>query len=550
MKKKSENCLNKKSRGKKTKNNGGRMEKGYLALVLHSHLPYVRHPEHDRFLEEDWLYEAITETYVPLINMFDGLVNDGVDFRITMSLTPTLISMLTDPLLQQRYLRHINRLIELAEKEVERTREQPEFNPIAHMYRDLFANARYVFEEKYGRNLVGAFRKFQDLGKVEIITCAATHGFLPLMPNRNAVRAQILVAVEHYKTHFGRAPKGIWLPECGYSEGLDEILKEAGIRYFFTDSHGVFHASPRPKYGVYAPIYCRSGVAAFGRDIESSKQVWSSIEGYPGDSNYRDFYRDVGFDLDYEYIKPYLHPDGARVNLGIKYYKITGTTNHKDPYIRQWALERAAEHAGSFLFNREKQAEWLAGVFKDRKPIIVAPYDAELYGHWWFEGPNWLDYLIRKTVFDQKTVRLITPSEYLKENPTCQVSTPSASSWGYKGYAEVWLDGSNDWIYRHLHKAADRMVELAQAFPHSEGVQRRALAQAARELLLAQSSDWAFILKTGSHVEYAVRRTKEHLLRFTRLYHDIQNNSIDEGRLGDLEYKDNLFPEIDYRVYA
>jgi len=535
------------TRGKRAESSMG---KGYIALVLHSHLPYVRHPEHDRFLEEDWLYEAITETYIPLINVFDGLVADGVDFRLTMSLTPTLISMLLDPLLQQRYLRHISRLIELAGKEIERTKDEPAFHPLALMYRDLFVNARFVFEEKYGRNLVTAFRKFQDLGKLEIITSGATHGFLPLMENAKAVRAQIMVAVEHHTRHLGRPPKGIWLPECGYYPGLDEILKEAGIRYFFTDSHGVFHATPRPKYGVYAPVYCRSGVAAFGRDIESSKQVWSSIEGYPGDYNYRDFYRDAGFDLDFNYVKPYIHPDGLRVNLGIKYYRITGKTNRKEPYNRQWALERAAEHAGNFLFNREKQVEWLAGVFQDRKPIIVAPYDAELYGHWWFEGPDWINYLVRKTVFDQKTVRLITPMEYLAENPKCQVATPALSSWGYKGYAEVWLDGSNDWIYPHLHKAAARMIELAQEFPEAGGLLRRALNQAARELLLAQSSDWAFIMKTGSHVEYAVGRTKEHVSRFTRLYRDIKGNSIDAGWLAEIEYADNLFPDIDYLVYA
>ena len=532
----------------KTRETG--MEKGCLALVLHSHLPFVRHPEHDQFLEEDWLYEAITETYIPLINVFDGLVNDGIDFRITMSLTPTLIAMLIDPLLQQRYMRHISKLIELAEKEIGRTRDQPEFNLLARMYLDLFKNARSVFEEKYNRNLVTAFKKFQDLGVLEIITCAATHGFLPLMQNRNAVRAQIMVAVEHHKKHLGQAPKGIWLPECGYYPGLDEVLHEAGIRYCFTDSHGVFQASPRPKYGVYAPIYTRAGVAAFGRDIESSRQVWSSKEGYPGDYNYRDFYRDVGFDLDFEYVRPYIHPDGVRVNLGIKYYRITGATNHKEPYVRQWALDRAAEHAGNFLFNREKQVEWLAGIFKDRKPLIVAPYDAELYGHWWFEGPDWINFLIRKTVCDQKTVRLITPLEYLQENPTNQIAAPSPSSWGYKGYSEVWLNGSNDWIYRHLHKAEERMIELARMFPAADGVLCRALNQAARELLLAQSSDWAFIMKTGSHVEYAVKRTKEHLLRFTTLYQAILENALDEKWLGDIEYSDNLFPDLDYRVYA
>ncbi len=409
---------------------GSGTDKGYLALVLHGHLPFVRHPEHDRFLEEDWLYEAITETYLPLITMFEGLVKDGVDFRLTMSLTPTLVSMLSDPLLQQRYLLHITRLIELAGKEIDRTRNDPRFNPLAHMYWKMFTKARAEFEGTYRGDLVAAFRKFQDLGKLEIITCAATHGFLPLLENNRAVLAQVLIAVEHYESHFGRSPKGIWLPECGYYPGLDEIVKQAGIRYFFTDSHGLFHATPRPKYGVYAPIYCRSGVAAFGRDVESSKQVWSSVEGYPGDYNYRDFYRDAGFDLDYDYIKPYLHPDGMRVNLGIKYHRITGSSNQKEPYIPQRALERAADHADNYITNREKQVEWLGSMFQDRKPIIVAPYDAELFGHWWFEGPDWLNLVIRKTALEHDTIRMITPTEYLAENPRCQVAEPSPSSWG------------------------------------------------------------------------------------------------------------------------
>lgn len=526
------------------------LEKGYLALVLHSHLPFVRHPEHRQFLEEDWLFEAITETYIPLVRIFSGLIKDGIDFRITISLTPTLIAMLTDPLLQQRYVNHVGKLIGLAEKEVRRTRDQPRFNALARLYLDLFQNALFVFEKVYDRNIVNAFKKFQDSGKIEIVTSAATHGFLPLMNNRKAVRAQIAVAIEQHAKHLGREPKGIWLPECGYYEGLDEILKESGIRFFFMDSHGLFHASPRPKYGVYAPVCCPSGVAAFGRDLESSKQVWSSIEGYPGDYSYRDFYRDVGFDLDYDYIKPYLHEDGARVSLGMKYYRITGTTDNKEPYDRSAAVEKAAEHAGNFMFNREKQVQWLAGIFPDRKPIIVAPYDAELFGHWWFEGPEWINFLIRKISCDQQTVRLITPSEYLSLNPQCQMAVPSPSSWGSKGYAEVWLDDSNEWIYRHLDKAADRMTELAAGFPKAEGLQKRALNQAARELLLAQSSDWAFILNTGSHVEYAVRRIKDHVLRFTRLYDDIKANRVDEAWLLTIECQDNIFPDIDYGVYA
>ncbi|MEK7850156.1 MAG: 1,4-alpha-glucan branching protein domain-containing protein [Candidatus Omnitrophota bacterium] len=524
------------------------MIKGYLCLVLHGHLPYVRHPEHEDFLEEDWLYEAITETYIPLIAMFERLSQDQINFRMTMSITPTLASMLTDQLLQERYLRHLNRLIELAHKEVERTRWMQGFQELAVMYLNIFINARELFE-RYHRNLVSAFKRFQDAGNLEIVTCGATHGFFPLMDVAKAsVRAQVKVAVANYEKNFGRRPKGIWLPECGYHPGDDEILKENGIKFFFVDSHGILHGTPRPKYGVFAPVYCKSGVAAFGRDTESSKQVWSSVEGYPGDYYYREFYRDVGFDLEYEYIKPYILPDGVRINTGIKYYRITGTSDEKMPYEPHMAREKAASHAANFMFNREKQVEYLYDAL-GRRPIIVSPYDAELYGHWWFEGPMWLEFLIRKITYDQKTIKLVTPSEYLAENPRNQVLTPSMSSWGWKGYSEVWLQGSNDWIYRHLHKASSVMTCLVKQSPNTNGLKKRALNQALRELLLAQSSDWAFIVATGTHVSYAQRRTKDHLLRFFKLSEDISSDSIDEEFLKELEYKDNIFPEIDYRVH-
>ncbi len=526
------------------------MEKGYLALVLHAHLPYIRHPEHEFFLEENWFFEALTETYLPLIDVFDKLIEDGVDFRITVSLSPTLLSMFLDPLLQKRYLRHLDRLIELTGKEIERTKWQSAFQKLAWMYHHRFQKARSLYAERYGCDLVRAFRRYLELGVVEVITCGATHGYLPLSEvYRPAARAQVGVAAELFRSLFGQSPKGFWLPECGYHPGDDEILKEYGIKYFFVDTHGILFGSPRPKFGVFAPVYCRSGVACFGRDMESSKSVWSAVEGYPGDSHYREFYRDIGYDLEFDYVRPYINPDGHRMNTGIKYYRITGEADSKEPYDPHAALEKAAEHAGNFMFNREKQVEHLSGLL-DRKPIIVAPYDAELYGHWWFEGPDWLNFLIRKIHYDQKTVKLITPSEYLKIYPRNQVMTPSMSSWGWKGYSEVWLEGSNDWIYRHLHKMTERMIDLARHYADPADLERRLLNQMARELLLAQSSDWAFILKTGTHVTYAQQRLRDHAARFDRLYHDLKNHSIDEAALSDIEGKDNLFPHINYRIYA
>jgi 1,4-alpha-glucan branching enzyme len=286
----------------------------------------------------------------------------------------------------------------------------------------------------------------------------------------------------------------------------------------------------------------------FGRDTESSKSVWSAVEGYPGDWDYREFYRDIGYDLDYEYIKPYVNPDGTRVNTGIKYYRITGKTHNKKPYDPDRAREKTSTHAGNFMFNREKQIEYLSSIM-NRKPIIVDPYDAELFGHWWFEGPEFLEFLIRKIYWNQKTIKLITPYDYLSMYPRNQVITPSLSSWGWKGYNEVWLSGANDWIYRHFHKAVERMTDSAKKFENADGLISRTLNQMARELLLAQSSDWAFIMKTQTFTSYAERRVVEHIYNFNKLWKQLDKNSIDVSWLQKLEEKDNIFPNIDYHCY-
>jgi 1,4-alpha-glucan branching enzyme len=520
---------------------------GYLCLVLHAHLPFVRHPEHEHFLEENWLFEAITESYLPLIQVMDGWLRDGMNTRLTMTLSPTVCSMLLDPLLRDRYERHLNGLRELIEKELLRTYWDKSFKPLAEMYHHRFERLRQTYDA-YGRNIVGAFRKFQELGKLEIITTAATHALLPLLAKHPpAIRGQILTARDHYQNCFGTEPRGIWLPECAYVDGVEKVLQEAGIRWFVIDTHGLLHATPRPRYGVFAPVFTPNGIAAFGRDIDSARQVWSKEEGYPGDFRYRDFYRDIGFDLDYDYVRPYMPVQGQRTFTGIKYHAITGQ-GEKRLYDRQAALHTAAEHAGHFLQQRIQQMQHLAGIM-DRPPMILSPYDAELFGHWWYEGPEFLDYFVRKTIYDQNVIELSTPWEYLRKNPTQQVATPSASSWGEEGYWKVWLNEKNEWIYPHLDIAQERMTLLVRKHPKPTTLEARALKQAARELLLAQASDWPFILRTGTSPEYARERVKTHILRFIGLHDQLTALKIDEDWLARIEELDNIFPEIKYRYW-
>ena len=527
------------------------MEKGFLSIILHAHLPYVRHPEYESFFEENWLFEAITECYLPLISALDRLQEDQVHYRLTLSLSPPLITMLGDELLQERYLKHLHKLVELAEKEIVRTRKTPQYQKLARLYRRFFLNSLDIFRERYQCDLLNAFKKHQAAGSLELITCAATHGFLPLLSiSESAVRNQINIGVETFKSNFGYLPSGFWLPECGYYPGLENVLKDAGIDYFFVDTHGILHASQRLRNSVYAPLDCGNGVAVFARDPLSSQQVWSSHEGYPGDFDYREYYSDIGFDLELEYIAPYILEGKTRVNTGIKYHRVTGGKQPKEIYQPKQALAKVNKHASDFLNKCQLQIDRL-GAEMDRPPIIVAPYDAELFGHWWFEGPQWLEHVLRLADQTTNRVQSISRSDYLDYVPSSQVATPSASTWGDQGYSSYWINEANDWIYPFLHRASRDMEQLALDFQEvpDHSLQERALNQAARSILLAQASDWPFIMKSGTTIEYAKKRINDYLARFNYLHDSIRKQQINGRYLAALEVMDNIFPDINFRNY-
>ncbi len=523
---------------------------GSFAFVLHAHLPFVRHPEHDDFLEEDWFFEALTETYLPLIRMMRGLREDGVPFRLTISLTPTLGAMLRDELLQQRYLRHLDRLIALARQESERNRHHPQLRNLGEFYERLFSEARAFFDETLERDVVRAFRELQEQGNLEIIASAATHGFLPLLQDfPEAQRAQIRIGCDSYREMFGREPTGFWLPECGYSSGLDAILQEANIRWFVIDTHGLLFGQPRPRYGLFAPAYTPAGPAAFARDGESSREVWSAESGYPGDPVYRDFYRDVGFDRPQAELQAFVKPEGVRKFSGIKYHRVSGRTEEKEFYDPAWALAAADEHARDFF--EKQRARFLGLGDLDFDPVVVSPFDAELFGHWWFEGPRFLESFIRIAAREAEGFRLTTPGEFLRSHPSQQIVRLNPSSWGENGFNSVWLDEKNAWIYPVLHAATRRMIELARTHRGTnDAATERALRQAARELLLAQSSDWAFLLKNQTAPEYATARTREHLLRFNRLAESLHSGKIDSPFLSECEARTPIFPNLDWRAYV
>ncbi|MBC2398290.1 1,4-alpha-glucan branching enzyme [Clostridium tetanomorphum] len=524
------------------------MKKGYVALVLHSHMPFIRHPEKEDALEERWFFEAMSECYIPLIEVYDKLVNENINFKITMSITPTLMSMFQDSYLNDKYMIYLKKSIELSEKEIIRTKSNKKLNKIAKFYNKRLNNI-YSIYKNYDYNLINAFKKFDKLGNLEIITCSATHGLLPLLQiNPEAVKAQIDTGVKYYLESIGHEPKGIWLPECAYTYSLDTVLEKAGIKYFISESTGVTNASPKPQYGTYAPIATANRICCFGRDEESSHQVWSGFNGYPGDYNYREFYRDIGYELPMDYIYPYIDKKGIRIDTGIKYYRVTGKTDNKDYYDRKIAMERVIEHSEHFANSRHNQINTISRNM-NKPPIVVCPYDTELFGHWWFEGPDFIYQFIKKSSEKWICYELTTPYNYLKENPLVQCSRPCPSSWGENGDYSVWLNQSNDWIYRDIHSCEEKMIRLANTYKSTNDLEKRMLQQAARELMLAESSDWPFIIKNNTTVQYAIGRINSHIERFNKLYEQLTKKVVDEKWLNEVETLDNIFPNVDYRLY-
>ncbi|MEB3199555.1 MAG: 1,4-alpha-glucan branching protein domain-containing protein [Synechococcaceae cyanobacterium] len=515
---------------------------GALALVLHAHLPYVRSGEPGS-LEEDWYFQALQECYLPLLTTLEQAAADPAQSpRLTLGLSPTLLSLLSDPQLNARFPDWIQRRRELLA-------DAPDEQAEAAQALELQLAGIAAQWQACGGNLLPRVRRLRQAGVLDLITCAATHGYLPLLRDSpEAVRAQLLTAIREHQRLLGERPLGIWLPECAYYEELDRVMVSCGLRYSLLDGHGLLHALPRPRYGVYAPICSPAGVAFFARDSEATLPVWSASQGYPGDGAYREFHRDLGWDLPDER----LEASGitSRRPLGLKLHRVTAQgcpLDAKRPYEPERAQQRLLEHARDYLDGRAGQLQALQAAI-DRPALLVAPFDAELFGHWWFEGPAFLAALFREGA--GRGLRFTHLREVLSENQVLQVCRPSPSSWGQGGYHNYWLNETNAWVVPEWQRASRAMVRRVNRGVGSTR-QRELLSQAGRELLLAQSSDWSFILRAGTTTELARERIHRHLDRFWRLIDAIETGVEPPAAwLAALQQEDGLFPLINAADWA
>ena len=557
------------------------MALGRLLLCLHSHMPYVL--SHGKSPHgTDWINESTAECYLPILDALDRLLAQGIKPRWTINMTPILAEQLEDPAFKTEFEGYCQAKIEFAKSDARRFEREGDLQMmgLAGMWQRVFARALDQFQNKWGRSVISGFRHFQDQGSIEVITCGATHGYLPLLSTDESVDVQVGLGVATYEKYFGKKPRGIWLPECAYRpnypwkppvgengnpfprKGVDQILADHGIEYFFVDSHMIRGGQPLGTYAANFPhlaeMFARSakfftppeemrseyehymlpsGVTCMARDPETTVKVWSGDHGYPGDPFYLEFHKQ-------------LYPGRHR------YWRISEDKRDlgkKAPYDPWTSFDHISQHADDMVTTLKGTLAKYRGQF-DRNGTVVAMYDTELFGHWWWEGPEFL-YETAVRIHNDPDIEMVSGGDLLDSEPARHMITLPEGSWGEGGYHYVWLNDGNHWTWEKLYPCERRMRELSRKM--ASGPAREIIAQAGRELLLAESSDWQFLISTQAARDYAEIRFQDHIDRFNRLatlaekvHHGGALTAEEETFLKDCQQKDAPFADLDPSIWT
>jgi 1,4-alpha-glucan branching enzyme len=552
------------------------MARGRFLLCLHSHMPYVL--SHGKSPHgTDWIFESTAECYLPLLDALDRLKRDGIAPRWTVNMTPILAEQLDDPSFKDGFEAYCEEKVAYAAGDRERFEAEGQLRMVglAAMWERVYARAREQFRDRWDRSIVGGFKEMQDSGLIEVITCGATHGYLPLLATDESVRAQVRIAVATHEKRFGRRPRGIWLPECAYRPAyewkapagpdeapwpraaVDQVLHEEGLEYFFVDSHMIRGGQPlgtywqkfpqlaelfeRSKHMFTPPAEYRSeyehyalptGLVCMARDPETTVKVWSGDVGYPGDPFYLEFHKQ-------------LYPGRHR------YWRISedkADLGGKKPYDPWVAFDKIQAHAKDFVQLVKATLARYRGQ-ANRDGTVVAMYDTELFGHWWWEGPEFL-YQVAVEMQRDGSVQPVSGGDLIDAEPPRHMIHLPEGSWGEGGYHSVWLNEDNHWTWERLYPIERRFRQMVRTM--AEGPARPILEQCAREMLLAEASDWQFLISTWAARDYAEARFGDHADRFERLAGIAERahagsppNAEEQEFIEECREKDAPFPEID-----
>ncbi len=515
-------------------------------LVLHSHIPYVKRQGRWPF-GEVWLFEAMAETYIPFLKNWIDMKQNGIDAKVTLSLSPVLLEQLNSKYIQKEFISYLKERESLAldDEMYFLGHGDKELANMAALYYSFYRDIRRDYLTELDLDIVGMLRKLQKDGDIEIITTAATHAYLPLL-DKSSLEHQVEIGKQIYQKHFEKEPEGFWLPECGYSKIIEDILIAHGFNFFYVDSHAIEGGKPIGVFSqdfveelvedevkldtfavtglsTYRPYRIKDkDLTVFGRNSMISHQVWSAEYGYPGDDDYREFHK---------------HFERS----GFKYWRITDRNKpmqKKVVYDNELAEAKIQQHAKHFLdsLNNTSHEAVKLGF---SQPLIVGCYDTELFGHWWWEGIKWLD-LVIKGVATSDTLDFILPSQIKTVKHEAEVFE---SSWGLGGKHFVWENRETSWMWDIIKKSGGEYEKLSQLNTLSD-IEQRIKEMALKELMLVQSSDWLFMVTNNLTKDYAMKRFFEHYTKFLRLLSALQDRQVDDDFvewLKQTEHEDDIF---------
>jgi 1,4-alpha-glucan branching enzyme len=525
------------------------MSKKSLVLHMTLHQGYFRHLEGKHKAKNEILFSSISQVYLPLLNMFANLESDGIPFKIGLTISPTLCSLLSDPVIQQSYIEWLDSLITLGEAEVKRYSQGSEQYNLAKIYLKNCKRDKRDFVETFNQDILSKFDYYAKRGSVELFATCATNCFLPHYIDMNeSICAQVETGLQSHKTYFDVVPEGFWLPDMGYTQGIENILRSYGINYSILDTHGVLFSTPLPKNGIFTPVRTANSFAFFARDSETPADITGSL-GYMWNPAYRNQDRDIGFDSDMELLSGFLGESRSRVSTGFKYWARSENQKNAALYNFNTAKECVQKDAKSFLDKKSEKLTKASQMIDAEEVSLVCAMDASIFGQTWYEGIDWLESLFRQAA-EREDIVIEHCTDLAKSQFTLQKVQPFHSAASGTGYGEDLLDSSNDWMMKYIRKSTERMIDLAERFSDDTGLKARALNLAAKEILLAQSSDWAAMTHQRMYPEYASERFSQSVNAFATVFESLGSNSISTEWLTNMEREHTLFPWINYRVFS
>lgn len=518
-----------------------------LVFCITLHQPYFSATEKN--VPDAWnntLFPAMTDTYIPLLRMFDSLAKEKIPFRLNMLITPTLCSLLDDYIVQEQYTVWLENLIDLGTKELERTKDDNDLHSLTEIY---VKNLKQVYSYFVGicqGTLLPKFAEYVNSGHIELMATSVEHCYLPHFVSLDEVlNAQIEAGMIAHRNFFGFVPDGFWLPLMGYADGLEKSIQKYGFSYTILDTHGFLFANPAPQSGIFSPLRCKNSLAIFTRDYNSWTEIFGST-GFMHNSVYRDPHRDIGFESAMADLPLFFQKDQARYATGFKYWARKGSDVLYDIDVAQKQTELDST---SFVDAKVAKLTAASNALEGKAVSLVCTLDGQDLGQNWYEGINWLSQVFRK-IAQQEGLKCEVCSELLEDRFTLQKTEFFMSATEGSGYGENLLDNTNSWMLRYGRKSIERMIDLAERFPDDSGLKERALNLAARQVLFAISSDWPKMIHDGVNAEQAENLFTQSILDFSTIFDSLGANCISTEWLTQTEKEYPFFPWINYRIFC